>query len=87
MLLDDGHQQLIQDMIVNCERMNTGMNRLEVGRIISDMTSATYVKSLDHYTNLFKNGKMPGLKRGGQGLYAHPIATKQSHITVTEQLL
>ena len=68
MLLDDGHQQLIQDMIVNCERMNTGMNRLEVGQIISDMTSATYVKSLDHYKNLVKHGKMPGLKSGGRAL-------------------
>ena len=86
MLLDAGHQQLLQDMIVNRERMNTGMNRSEVGQTIIDMTSATYVKSMDHYKNLVKHGKMPGLKRGGQVFKAHPTATKQSHIPVTQQL-
>ena len=73
-------------MILNRERMSTGMNRLEVGQKISDMTSATYVKSLDHYKNLVKHGKMPGLKRGGQVLKAQPPTTKKSHITVTQQL-
>ena len=57
-----------------------------MGQIISDMTSATYVKSLDHYKNLVKHGKMPGLKRGGQVFKAHPTATKQSHIPVTQQI-
>ena len=54
MLLDAGHQQLLQDMIVNRERMNTGMNRSEVGQTIIDMTSATDVKSMDHYKNIVK---------------------------------
>ena len=57
-----------------------------MGQKISDMTSATYVKSLDYYKNLAKHGKMPGLKRGGQVLKAQPPKTKKSHITVTQQL-
>ena len=65
MLLDAGHQQLIQYMIVNRDRMNTGMTRSEVGQKISEMTSSTYVKYLDHYKYLVKTGKMPGLKYGG----------------------
>ena len=47
-LLDAGHQQLLQAKIVNRDRMNTGMNRLEVGQTISEMKSTTHVKSLDH---------------------------------------
>ena len=48
MLLDAGHQQLLQYMIVNRDRMNTGMTRSEVGQKISEMTSSTYVKYLDY---------------------------------------
>ena len=57
-----------------------------MGQTISEITSATYIKSLDHYKYLVKHGKMPGLKRGGQVFKAHPTATKQSHIHVTQQL-
>ena len=86
MLLNAGHEQLLQYMIVNRERMNTGMNQSEVGQTIIDMTSAPYVKSMDHYKNLVRQGKMPGLKSGGQALKAQPTATKQIHITVTQHL-
>ena len=50
------------------------------------MTSATYVKSLDQYKYLVKNGKIPGLNRGGQVVKSHPTTTKRIQITVTQQL-
>ena len=50
------------------------------------MTSAIYIKSLDHYKYLVKNVKMPSLERGGQIVKAQPTTTKQSQITVTQQL-
>ena len=86
MFLDAGCQKLLQDMIVNRDRMCIGMNRSEVGQTISEMTSATYVKSLDHYKYLFKYVKMPGLKRGGRVVKSQPTTTKQSQINVTRQL-
>ena len=58
-----------------------------MGQTISEMTSATYVKSLDHYKYLVNRGKIPGLKRGGQVVKAHPTTTKRIQINVTQQLL
>ena len=52
------------------------MNRSELGQTISDMISATYVKSLDHYKYLVKHGKMPGIKRDGPAVKSNPTTTK-----------
>ena len=76
MLLDAGHQRLLQDMVVNSDRMNTVMTQLEVGQTISQMKSPTYLKSLDHYKYLVKHGKMPGIKRDGPAVKANPTTTK-----------
>ena len=58
MLLDSGHQQLLQNMILNSERTKTVMIQSEVGETISEMTITTYVKYMDHYKYLVKNGKI-----------------------------
>ena len=76
MFLDTGHQKLLQDIIVNRYHMNTGMTRSEVGQTISEITSATYVKSLDHYKYLIKHGKIPGLEHGGRVVKAQPTTKK-----------
>ena len=57
-----------------------------MGQKISEMTSAIYIKSLDHYKYLVKNVKMPSLERGGQIVKAQPTTTKLRQITVTQQL-
>ena len=57
-----------------------------MGQTISEMTSSTYVKSLDYYKYLFKHGKMPGLKRSGRVVKAQPTTTKRIQITATQQI-
>ena len=52
----------------------------------NEKISYTLIKSLYHYKYLVKHGKMPGPKRGGQVVKAHPTTTKRSQITVTQQL-
>ena len=85
MLLYAGRQQFLQDRIANRERMNTGMTQSEVGKLISDITSATYVKYLYH-KYIVKHGKMPGIKRVGRVVKALPTTTKRIQITVTHYL-
>jgi hypothetical protein len=73
-------------MIVNRDRMNTGMEQKEVIQNIVEMASTTYAIAETDYKYLVWAFKFRGLKRGGLVSKAQPTTTKHSQITAIQQL-
>ena len=84
-LLSLKNRQLLQDMIVNRDRMNTGMDRKECIQNISEMTSTTHEVGEEHFKHLVRTQQLPRLKRFGRVVKAQPTTTKRSQITVQQQ--
>jgi hypothetical protein len=84
-LLSLKDRQLLQDMIVNRDRMNTGMDRKECIQNISEMTSATHEVAQEHFKQLVRTQQLRCLKRFGRMVKAQPTTTKRSQITVQQQ--
>ena len=72
-------RQVLVDMIVNQDRMNTGMEQKQCCEHISTIAFSTYEKAKYHYKYLVKSGQLSELKRGGRVSKAQPTTrTKRS---------
>jgi hypothetical protein len=86
-LLTADDSKFLSDIAISKDLWNNGMTRSEMITMVMELSQCVLQQQAkNHYDYLVRNGKLSGLKRGGQVIVAQKTTTKRSQTTIEQQL-
>ena len=87
-LLSDDDCNFLEEIAISRDLRNNGMTRAEIITMVMEMSQScgSRKQAENHFDYLIRNGRFSGLKRGGRVVVAQKTTTKQSQITIEQQL-